>query len=313
MKALKHIKQAGGRLFLFVSMIGTVAILFLQTPVSAQTRIRIDLLPYGAFINYDNALSKEFSAVGGLYGYVGLGLQHSLEADLGFNRIDYGDATFIRGNGRQSRQSVTIDQVDATLVYSNYSRQNLRLRVGTHAIYSGDSQTNNGYLIFGGIQRYRKYQYTASLDVYASFYNDYLPALRVFQYTGKFGFYFGNYFTYGRFYSQTTAHHIQLSENIGIADKKFSSVEQSLSFYRGNLTLEGFFWTGYQVFGVQKDGFVVFNLSERHLGAIGGSVKYGLTPRTSTRLSISRGRFKEISADQVSKSYIFLLTFGMTI
>lgn len=280
--------------------------------VVAQNATRTDVLPYGGYLNYQNTFAKEYSFVTGAYGYFGYGLHHSFEGDFSFTRINYGEEIDTVGMRRLVSRPINIDQFDITFVYSNYSLTNLKLRAGLHAIFSEDDLTNQSYIVFGGIQRYRSYRYNAGVDVYASFYNNYIPDFTALQFTATFGFYFGNYFTYGSFYSETRGHYIQLSEDVGFTDKEFASIEQSLYFTRDKVTLQAFLWSGFQVFGVQKDGFVVFNLGERHLGAYGGSIKYAFTKKSSLKLAVARGRFKEVGLDEIASSLNFTLLLGYT-
>ena len=68
-----------------------------------------------------------------------------------------------------------------------------------------------------------------------------------------------------------------------------------------------------ELFGIQKDGFVVYNLAEKHLGAYGASIKQGLSSKSSLKLEVSRGRFKELGADEISTSLKFLVIAGFTL
>jgi hypothetical protein len=198
----------------------------------AQRQTRFDLLPYASYINYNNAVIKNSSIIAGLYGYYGAGLKHTIEGDVAYNRIKF-DEFFYEFEGREYRtEPFTINQADITLIYSNYMLNNLKWRFGSHAIFNNDSLTDKSFIVFGGLQRYRPYQYNAGIDVYVSWYNNFTPAITVLQATGTFGFYFGNYFTSGNFYAETKGHYIKLSEDIGFGDKQYASVEAFLIFIK---------------------------------------------------------------------------------
>jgi hypothetical protein len=281
--------------------------------VFAQQQTRFDLLPYASYINYNNAVIKNSSIIGGIYGYYGIGLKHNIEADAAYNRIDFDEFVY-EIEGREYRsEPFSINQADITLAYSNYTLKNLKWRIGSHAIFNDDSFNDKAFIVFGGLQRYRLYQYNAGIDVYASWYNNFVPELNVLQVSGTFGFYVGNYFTSGNFYAETKGHYIKLSEDIGFGNTQYASVEQSLSYFYKNLTLSGFFRVGYQVFGIQKDGFVVYNLAEKHLGAYGGYIKFGLSKKSSLKLEVAQGRFKEFGSDQVANYLKFLAVAGITL
>lgn len=276
----------------------------------AQRQTQFDLLPYASYINYNNAVIKNSSIIAGLYGYYGAGLKHTIEGDVAYNRINF-DEFIYEFEGREFRsEPFTINQADITLIYSNYMLNNLKWRFGSHIIFNDDSFNDNAFTVFGGLQRYRPYQYNAGIDVYVSWYNNFTPAITVLQATGTFGFYFGNYFTSGNFYAETKGFYIKLSEDIGFGDKQYASVEQSLSYFYKNLTLGGYIWAGYQVFGIQKDGFVVYNLAEKHLGAYGALVKFGLSEKSTLKFEVSRGRFKEFGSDQIANYLTFLVIVG---
>jgi hypothetical protein len=281
--------------------------------IFAQQQTRFDLLPYAAYIAYNNTVSKNASLVGGIYGFYGIGLKHTLEIDAAYNRIDF-DEFIYEFEGQEYRsEPFTIKQGDITLAYSNYTVKNLKWRIGGHAIFNDDFFNDKAIIVFGGLQRYRAYQYNAGIDVYHSWYNNFIPELNVLQVTGTFGFYLGNYFTSGNFYAETKGHYIKLSEDIGFGDTQYASVKQSLSYFYKRLTLSGFIWVGYQVFGIQKDGFVVYNLAEKHLGAFGGYVKFGLSQKSSLKLEVAQGRFKEFGSEQAADYLKFLAVAGITL
>lgn len=279
----------------------------------AQQQTRFDLLPYAAYIDYNNAIIKNYSIIGGLYGCYGIGLKHSIEGDLAYNRIDFGEFIYAFEGQEYRTAPFKINQADITLAYSNYMVKNLKWRIGGHAIFNDDTVNDRALIVFGGLQRYRSYQYNAAIDVYASRYNNFVPELTVLQATGTFGFYVGNYFTSGNFYLETKGHYIKLSEDIGFGDTQYASVEQNISFFYKNLTLSGFFWAGYQVFGIQKDGFVAYNLAEKHLGAYGGYIRFGSGKNSSLKLEVARGRFKEFAPEPAADYLKFLAVAGITL
>jgi len=271
------------------------------------------VLPYFSLTNYTQTFQKDNAITGGLYAYYGLGLKHSLEGDISYSNIHYRNLTQdVMGRHFRTR-SFNLRQADITAIYTNLQFSNLKWRIGVHTIFSNDSLTNNGIILFAGINRYRTKYYNAGIDVYASFYRDYTPELKVLQVTGTFGFNFGNYFTTGSFYMETKGIYIRLSDEIGFNGKQFPSVKQSLFYYRKRITLSVYFWTGFQVFAVRNDGFLVFNLAEKHLGAWGGSVRYDMSKKSSLTVKIAGGRFKELGLDGIAHSYNVALIAGYTL
>jgi hypothetical protein len=269
--------------------ITTITILMTLSTAFAETATKCSVHPYAVYYDYEKTAAKEATAGGGVYAFYGYGDHHSFEGDVAYTHISY--------DGPLVTSSFDIEQTDLTFVYNNYSLSDLKLRGGVHGILSDDDQTDESYVLFAGISRYKLYKYDMGLDAYVSSYDDYAPdALTVLQLTATGGFNFGDYYTTGSFYARTRGHYIQLSDDIGYNDKAFSSIEQSLFFYYKKWTLETFAWAGKQVFGVQKDGFVVYNLGEKHTAAYGGSVAHALGKASSLKLEVSRGNFKELGS-----------------
>ncbi len=287
-------------------------VLVIQNSLTAQTKTVVHTLPYVSFANYNEAFFKENALVGGVYNYFGFGIKHSLEADAGYTRIRFGSRRLLIDGFEYRTEDFRINQFDLTLAYTNYQLTNLLWRVGTHLIFTDDELTDQSYVIFAGLKRYRPKEYNAGIDVFGSFYNNYQPNLKALQVSGTFGFYFGNFFTYGGFYAETKGHYIRLSDDVGFGETQYPSVRQSLSYFYKKLTVEGFWWAGFQAFAVQNDGFVVYNLAERHLGAVGGAIKFVLGKNASLKLKYARGRFKELGAEAVVKSHTVTVVGGIS-
>lgn len=289
-----------------------LGMLVIQNSLTAQSKTVVHTLPYVSLANYNGAFFKENAFVGGVYNYFGFGIKHSLEADASYTRIRFGSRLLLIDGFEFRTQDFRINQFDLTLAYTNYQLTNLLWRIGTHLIFTDDQLTDRSYVFFAGLKRYRSNEYNAGLDIFGSFYNNYEPNLRVLQVTGTFGFYFGNFFTYGGFYAETRGHYIRLSDDVGFCETQYPSVRQALSYYYKKITVEGFWWAGFQAFAVQNDGFVVYNLAERHLGAVGGAVKFILGKKASLKLKFAQGRFKELGADAVVKSNTVTVVGGIS-
>ena len=257
------------------------------SPCFASNEIKYSIHPYAAYYDFDKTVSKKSTAAGGVYGFYKYGDYHSFEGDIGYTRITY--------KGTLAASDFDIEQKDLTLVYNNNYFSDLKARTGVHAIVSDDDQTDKSYIVFTGVSYYELYKYDMGVDVYVSSYKDYVPdSLTVLQLTATGGFNFGDYYTTGSFYARTRCHYIRLSDDIGYNDKQFTSVEQALFYYYKEWTVQAFAWVGSQVFSVQKDGFVVHNLGEKHMAEYGGSVTYAYNKSSSVKLEVSRGNFKEL-------------------
>jgi hypothetical protein len=285
--------------------IGVYFLMVLPVNARAQTSTKTSLYPYFGFLDYGKTQAKSQASVTGIYGYYGRGANHSLEGDVSFMRIKYDYA----GNA----SDYTVTQADMTLVYANYALSNWKIRGGMHGIVSDDVLTDKAYVLFAGVSRYKTYSYEAGVEVYASVYGNYTPdALHAVQVTATGGFYFGDFYKYGSFFARTRGHYIRLSDDVGFGEKSIGSIEQSLSYYRGPWTLEGYAWFGAQVFGVQNSGFVVKNLAEKHTGDVGGSVQYAFNDKWTAKLDASYGRFQELNQAGTSRLRRYLFMLGYT-
>jgi len=109
----------------------------------------------------------------------------------------------------------------------------------------------------------------------------------VFQISPKFGFYVGDYYSYGSFYLETRGYYIRLSDDVGFG-KNFLSAEQKISYSYKNFVLSLSGWLGEQSFAVKNNGFVVYNLSEKYKS------------------------FKEIGSTKTTKATSLFFIYGVT-
>ncbi len=274
-----------------------ILVLLLTIPVVAETATRLDLIPYAGSIQYADTLAKDRSTIAGLYGYYGIGAKHSIEGDAGWTRIDYDSGTLSR-----------INQYDTTLVYSNYGLLDWKWRAGAHLITSNDAASEGGILM-GGLHNYEPSRFSRGVDIYLSRYKDYAPALDVQQVTGSWGFYPRQF---PKTYVQVQGHYIHLSDEIGFDQQSFGSAELSLVRPIRDWTVTLFGWAGQQVFGVQKEGFVVYNLPEKHQGAYGASLKYAVASTSSIKLEFVQKHFEELGATVKARASQWLLFWQQT-
>jgi hypothetical protein len=258
---------------------------------------RLDLMPYVGGIQYTGTAAKDRSTIAGLYGYYGIGMEHSIEADVGWTRIDYDFGTLSR-----------IDQYDATLVYSNYGVLDWKWRLGGHLVTSTDEPTEGGVL-FGGFSNYEPTRFNRGVDLYFSHYGQYIPTLDIQQVTGTWGFYLKRL---PGTYLKVQGHYIHLSDDIGFGQQHFGSGELTLVQPIQDWTLTFFGWAGRQAFAVQRDGFVVYNLPEEHRAAYGGSLRYQIATASSIKLEFIQKHFQELAASASARASQLLLFWQQT-
>lgn len=268
-------------------------------PVAAMAagNTRLDLMPYVGGIQYSGTVAKERSTLAGLYAYYGIGMEHSIEGDVSWTRIDYDSTTLSR-----------INQYDTTLIYSNYGVLDWKWRLGGHLVTSSDEPTE-GSVFWGGFSNYEPSRFSRGVDLYVSRYGNYAPALNIQQVTGAWGFYLKNM---PGTYLNVQGHYIHLSDDIGFDQQDFGSGELTLIQPIKNWTLSVFGWAGEQVFAVQKEGFAVYNLPEKHQGAYGGSLRCQIATASSIKLEFIQKHFKELAATGSARASQLLVLWQQT-
>jgi len=278
--------------------------------------VRYDAMIYGGSIHYSDSEIKDYGYYMGLYGYMGIGNHHSLEGGISYINIEYLDGE-------------NLNQFDFTALYTNYSTGNTKIKAGIHYIDSDDKATDDGIILFGGGEIYKQYKKNGGIDLAYSYYGNYSinktytymrgrftsttnsTGLSVFQISPKFGFYVGDYYSYGSFYLETRGYYIRLSDDVGFG-KNFLSAEQKISYSYKNFVLSLSGWLGEQSFAVKNNGFVVYNLSEKYKSGYSASLKYILNENASITAGINQDRFKEIGSTKTTKATSLFFIYGVT-
>ncbi|WP_457641202.1 hypothetical protein [Persephonella sp.] len=291
------------------------AVLLIFSLAYGSEPVRYDTVIYGGSINYSGSEIRDYGYYMGIYGYLGVGYTYSLEGSINYTNIKYLDG----GN---------LNQFDYTALYTNYPTGNSKVKAGIHYINSDDQATDNGVVFFIGTEIYEPYKKNAGVDFVYSYYKNYNvdktyikrglnsfisnnTGLSVYQISPKFGFYLGDYYSYGSFYLETRGYYIRLSDDVAFG-QNFLSVEQNISYFYKNLTLNLSGWIGKQTFAVKNNGFVVYNLSEKYESGYSASVKYIFNKQSSVTAGINQDRFKEINSTTTTKVTSLFLTFGVT-
>ncbi|WP_029520932.1 hypothetical protein [Persephonella sp. IF05-L8] len=281
--------------------------------------INYDAMVFGGYLNYSNSEAKDYGYYMGLFGYMGINNQHTLEGSVSYTNIKYLDGG-------------TLNQFDYTGLYRNYSLPNTQIKAGLHYISSDDKATDGGIIFLVGGELYEQYKRNIGVDFSYSYYGNYeinktytymrgkfssttvtktISGLSVFQVSPKLGFYIGDYYNYGSFYLETRGYYIGLSDDVGFG-KNFLSIEQNISYYYKEFTLSLSGWIGEQTFAVKNDGFVVYNLSEKYKSGYAFSIGYNMNKKTRISAGISQDRFKEINSTKTSELTSLFFTLGAT-
>jgi hypothetical protein len=259
---------------------------------------QIDLLGYASRVTYSGSQVKTEGWVAGGYGTYGTGLTHLVELGGVWTGLDFTDGS-------------TLTQWDVTAAY-NYFRARGSLRVGAHYLSTTDSRTDGGFVLFGGGSVYRLGSWTVGAEGAWSHYPDYGPALEVLQIAPSAGF--TTYPAEGRYVlgGTLTAYFVHLTEEVGLEDTNFASLEAAGSLTRGRLTFTASGWVGEQAFAVRSAGFLAFNLSELHTGGFGAGARVVLSSRTALSVGYSVERFQDLGFDESATARTFTLSLGVT-
>ena len=263
--------------------------------ISAQSAT---VMLYHLPINYKNSGVRENSSLTGAYG--------SFQADLN-NRfelaLDYSNLNYIF--------DFTIEQYDFTFVYNNESIPEWNFRIGGHYIISDDGLTDQSYVLYGGIGKYRFRSWDAMLNVYYSNYSDYSPTFSAIQLSPNFGLTFMFDRVQG-LYLNSKVNYIMLSEPVISEEDKFLSVRETLTYFNSSFSLSVYALFGEQKFAVRQNGFLVYNVADLMKNGFGGYVTYSFTPKFSLKGGIEYDKFDEeaYGTSAESTKFVFLVGFN---
>lgn len=241
--------------------------------------LSLAVITYSGYIDYASRAVKRNDRFAGAYAYLGLGLEHSMEAEVDYTRTTY-------------RSGYDLEQWDYTFIYSNYSIPNWRVRVGGHYITDDADFTDDSYTTITGLHYYVANEWDAGLDFYYSRYSDYDPDLSVYQLSPHIG---GNLWRneHVTLRGDLIGHYIYLDEKVGLGERAFHSVEGRLSLIGKRWSCGIFGWRGEQAFAVRNYGLTVYNLPEKHTSGYGGDVKLRLTDHVAVTLRAARENFED--------------------
>jgi hypothetical protein len=250
---------------------------------------------YTVPIDY-NSDTYEDSTVNGLYVYHGYGLDRSYELGADFTSISY-------------TSGLDYKQQDYTFVYNSYEPQR-RMRYGVHYITS-DIDTYDGNVFFVGAGGDRDNGGAWNADLYVSQYSNMAPSLTAYQLDVGTSRTKPKTDTAGTFVI-TQVHVIRLGADMGLDDENFFSLEAAVTQYTDKHSITVFGWAGEQVFGVQTNGFAVFNKPEVQKGALGLTVGVNVAKDSRLTLGYARNLFQERYTGESSSSTRYTLMLGRT-
>ncbi|RJP59448.1 MAG: hypothetical protein C4543_06615 [Ignavibacteriales bacterium] len=251
-------------------------ILIFTSIVGAQS---VTIMPYHLPIIYKDSGVRENSSLTGVYGAFQSDLNNKFE--LAF---DYSDLNYI--------SNFKIKQYDFTFAYTNESIPEWKFRAGGHYIISDDALTDQAYILFAGVGKYRFRSWDTSIDVYYSNYSDYLPSFGAIQFSPGFGLTFPFDKTQG-IYIYSSADYIMLNKSILSTKRNYFSLQETLTYYNNRFSISAYALFGEQKFAVRQKGFLVYNVSDLMKNGYGISVTYSFTQNFFLKGGIEYDKFDE--------------------
>jgi tetratricopeptide (TPR) repeat protein len=251
--------------------------------------------PYYAYLDYGLESIKSHGNTWGVYGRVAA--LNALEAAYEFTKLGFRDGS-------------DLDQHDITAVYSYLGRPGLKFRFGGHAIDTTDAFTDGAWTVLAGAHYYQTDLWDVGVDAYFTRYDNHPVNQDITQITPRVGI------------QQTTrrcvtvrldlrGYYINTGDEVfGVGKEDFCSLEARWGLDRGRFGLALTAWTGEQVFAVRRDGFVIYNLAERHTGGYGGEFTFRVRENSVLTARISDEHFADIvsAADSHQLVSTFLWT-----
>ena len=239
------------------------------------------VMPYFSYLDYGTKSVKSIGEVTGIYAYASTTI-NMVELGIDDTRINF-------------RNGFSFYQQDITAILSDYAIPNVRLRAGVHYMNNNDPTTSGVIIGFGGAHYFVKDHWEAGVDVYASWYANYLPPVTITQVTPRVSCQLNSVLRV-----EATGYYIHPDKEIGLNKQNFYSLEGRLTRDFGRYEVGAFGWGGEQTFAVRNDGFVVFNLNEKHTGGFGGEVvrKFGKHTRLTTR--VRNEQFSDFASQQAT-------------
>ncbi|MEK7432968.1 MAG: hypothetical protein AABZ74_07550 [Cyanobacteriota bacterium] len=249
-----------------------------------------DNINTGAFSTYVSPLvylnsSRNLSVAVGGYGYFNIEKLHLFEASSSFNYLN-------------SSSPVSLENL--ALSYSNFQLDNNSIRFGANILNTSYKNNDQGFVAFLGDNYNLSENFSAGLDVSASFYNYYTNFKPVLQINPSLVFSGGDFYSEGTFFVKLKGYYINIPDELAagvlLLKRNCYSGEFSAGYNYFNIWDINFSaWAGSQVFAVRNNGFSVYNSPEEHFAGYGISAKYSLSEEMDLTLGLHNEHFIESS------------------
>ncbi|GAX88069.1 conserved hypothetical protein [Lebetimonas natsushimae] len=250
------------------------------------------VMPYGSYIDYSGS-SKDNAKLGGIY-YSYYKFPIKIEMDAEYLKINY------------KKNIPDWKQKDFTFKTDYFYENNWIFKAGIHNLWVKQYDNNYHYnkVLFGGLDYYKYLKYNMGIDYYYSDYKNF----NVSQFSPKFGFNFGNYYsTVGSFYLEGKYNHIHISKKNIAPDDTYNNFDIKLQNFYGHWTTTLKTTFGKFAYKVANDGFVVYNTGDEYKYGYGLSVNYNFEKVNNIKISYERDKFEDESN---AYSNIYLLSYS---
>jgi len=249
------------------------------------------IMPYGAYIKYDNS-AKDKAYLGGIY-YSKFTSPYKLEADAEMLKIKY---------LKTETTPKDYNEFDLTLVGHYYVGYNYDYKFGIHNIFTDDDYNQ---VFIGGVLYYKTLKYNYGADVYVGNYKNF----QTYQLTPKAGFNFGDYYSqYGSFYAEGKLNIINISKSDKAPKQNYTNIDLKLQNFIGDFTTTLKYSLGKSAYKVAFDGFSIYNLGNEYKNSIGIDLSYKLDKISSVKVGLTNSTFTE--DDKTAHSYTYLVSYS---
>lgn len=276
-----------------------ISIAIIGLTASAIIHAQSDIVLYGGILDYSDSI-KEHAWFSGAY------FQQSWTADrleLSYERLEiaYKDAN-----------ASGLIQNDITAVWTHYLSDEYLTRFGVHYVDSSDQPSDGGFSLFTGMKYFEGHSFDLGVDAYYSYYSEFTSddlssnGLQVIQIKPSVGLSYGDYYSaIGSFYTSVYYDYIRPDDDgYSSLEKDYHSIGVLLKNFNGRWTTTIGGWIGKQVFAMQKDGFVMYNLAEAHRSGAEVSLHHMFSDQTGIKVQYGYDSFKEFDFGYASSSAV---------
>ncbi len=181
-------------------------------------------------------------------------------------------------------------QKDLTFIYSNYSFEDIMLKIGAHYILKYETK-----VYMGGLQYKLNDRFRLGVDTYVSSYKKLEPVEKVLQTEPYIGYTFGDHRSdMGSLDLKMKYQNIKLQETRNeYLQTSYHSASIDLTHNRGRLSTNLHLWIGERLYSVGEEGFLIYNYNQMYTSGVSASMLYQIQESTAFKIDIKYEKFQE--------------------